>query len=185
LYSFVVLYETNILNLINQCLNKYYLIKTKVLQSSTLIQDAPIRTCKRDQSTVPGRGPAHRIDWLMMMPWGPGLWNGILVGVAASFLESVTLLYPYVKHSSSCPAVRVCRTPARRPGPQPAYGVPPAATICRGQPAVRRLGDRPLGTLAGPLNNNNDNTNNYWSCCVDKPVEKHCWLICRERKILF
>jgi hypothetical protein len=21
--------------------------------------------------------------------------------------------------------------------------------------------------------------------CADKPAEKHCWLICRERKILF
>jgi hypothetical protein len=33
---FVVLYETNILNLINQCLDNYYQIKTKMLQYSTV-----------------------------------------------------------------------------------------------------------------------------------------------------
>ena len=73
--------------------------------------------------------------------WGPGL---ELVGVAASFLESTTLLYLYVK-ASSCPAVRVCRTPR----PQPAYGVPPA-TICRGQPALRYAASATALSIALP-----------------------------------
>jgi hypothetical protein len=47
LYSFVVLYETNILSLINQCLDNYYQIKTKVLQCSTVNREHPIWASKR------------------------------------------------------------------------------------------------------------------------------------------
>jgi hypothetical protein len=38
LHSFVVLCETNILSLINQCLDNYYKIKTKLLQCQTVIR---------------------------------------------------------------------------------------------------------------------------------------------------
>jgi hypothetical protein len=36
LHSFVVLYETNVLNLISQCLENFYQIQTNVLQCSTV-----------------------------------------------------------------------------------------------------------------------------------------------------
>jgi hypothetical protein len=43
LHIFIVLCETNILSLINQCLDNYYQIKIKLLQCSTVNQSTPIR----------------------------------------------------------------------------------------------------------------------------------------------
>jgi hypothetical protein len=37
LHGFVVLCETNVLSLINQCLDNYYQIKTKILQYNTML----------------------------------------------------------------------------------------------------------------------------------------------------
>jgi hypothetical protein len=50
LHSFVLLCETNILNLINQYLDNYYQIKTKLLRSSTVNRAAPIRASKRGRT---------------------------------------------------------------------------------------------------------------------------------------
>jgi hypothetical protein len=50
LHNFVVLCETNVLSLINQCLNNYYQIKTKLLQCSTVLHSTfgcPNRTSKK------------------------------------------------------------------------------------------------------------------------------------------
>jgi hypothetical protein len=53
LHSFVLLYETNILSLINQCLDNYYQIKTKLLQCSTVNRAAPIRHLNEAQILHP------------------------------------------------------------------------------------------------------------------------------------
>jgi hypothetical protein len=50
-----VLCETNILSLINQCLDNYYKIKTKLLQCSTVIRVPPNRASKRRPEYTPTR----------------------------------------------------------------------------------------------------------------------------------
>jgi hypothetical protein len=62
-------------------------------------------------------------------------------------------------------------------GRQPSSSVPRVETV-RG--SIHKL---PLWMMAG-VNHRQDQLIEPFGC-ADKPAEKHCWMICYERKILF